>query len=129
MSLVEVIIASAIVLFLSVALISANLAYYKSSNSNVKTVKSIYLVEEGIENASFLMKSNWSASLTSDIIDQTYNRQFTIETVNRDANSDINQAGGTLDSNTKKLTVQVSYRDSSGTTTKSISTYVFKTND
>ena len=60
MSLVEVIIASAIVLLLSAVLISANLSYLKTANTNLKNIKAIYLAEEGIEVVNFLKSKKWN---------------------------------------------------------------------
>ena len=148
MSLVEVIIASAIVLMLSLIFISVNLNYYKSSETSLKTVKATFLAEEGTEAVNFIKNQDWNnlgtvgtnyylvwingvwtATTTKNYIDQVYERKYYTENVNRDSNSDIILAGGTLDPNTRKLTVAVSWVDASGTTTKAISSYVFKPND
>ncbi len=132
LSLVEVVIASAIVLMLSLALVSANLAYYKSSNANLKAVKAIYLVEEGIETVAYQSVNDWNIlnTLTNDVIDGIYYRTFTVASVLRDSSSkDIVTSGGSVDTDTKKLTVSVAWRDANGTTTKSLSTYLMKNND
>jgi type II secretory pathway pseudopilin PulG len=148
MSLIEVVIASAIILLISVVLISANYTYFNTSNANLKTVKAIYLVEEGVEAVNFIKNNNWinlgtvgtnyyltwqnntwQATTTKDFIDGVYERKFVTEDVYRDGEDDIVLAGGTSDSNTRKLTVSVSWFDNSGTTTKTISVYVFKSND
>ena len=148
MSLVEIIIASAIVLVLSVILISANLIYYKTSTTNIKTVQATYLLEEGIEAVNYIKNSDWDnlntvdtnyylawdgqtwqATSTQVIIDGIFERKFFTEVVNRDANDDM-AVSGTPDSNTRKLTVQVSWLDSTGTTTiKYLSSYIVKPNE
>lgn len=148
MSLVEVVIGSAIVLLMSAVLVSANVAYFKTSRSNLKTIKATYLIEEGIEAVNFIKNSDWnnlgnvntnyyliwtgdswSATTTINYIDQIYERKFATENVNRDSNDDIVLSGGTIDPNTRKLTVQVSWVDTSGTITKSIYSYLTKPNE
>lgn len=145
MSLVEVIIASAIVLSLSLILISVNLTYLKTTEINLKSVKSTYLIEEGIETVNFLKNNDWAnlgnlgttyyliwtgsawaATTTQSYVDQIFERKFITESVNRDSNNDIVLINGILDTNTRKLTVSVSWIDASGTTTKSISSYLMK---
>jgi hypothetical protein len=129
------VIASAIFLFLSLVLVSANANYLKTSSTNLKTVKAIYLAEEGIETISFNADNDWNYLGTIGTIytlnssSTSFTRKFYTENVNRDANSDITNYGGTLDSNTKKLTVQVSWFDHSATNTKSLSAYLMKNND
>lgn len=135
MSLIEVVIASAIFLLLSLVLVSANANYLKSSTANLKTVKAIYLAEEGIETVSFNANNDWNYlgavgmvyTLNSSSTD--YVRTFYTEEVERDGNDDIVTSGGIVDPDTRKLTVEVSWFDHSATTTKSLSTYLMKNND
>lgn len=131
MSLVEVIIASAVVLLISTILISTNLTYFKTSNNNLKSVKAIYLAEEGIEVVNFLAGEDWNnlEDISNEYIDEIYERKFFIESVNRDSNDQIVLIGGNTDNNTRKITVYVSYFDTLGTTTKSISAYIFNPNE
>jgi len=148
MSLVEVIIAAAIILALSIALISANLSYLRTSNTNIKITKAVYLAEEGVEAVNFIKNNNWAdlgnigtnyylywtgstwlATTTINVIDGKFERSFFTESVNRDLNDDIVLVGGATDVNTRKLTVQVSWSDNTATTTKSISAYLMKSND
>jgi type II secretory pathway pseudopilin PulG len=148
MSLIEVVIASALVLLLSGVLISVNLTYLRTANTNLKAVKAIYLAEEGVEAVNFFKNNNWNdlgpvgvdyyltwqnskwvATTTENIVDQTYVRKFHTESVNRDSNDDITLVGGSLDSNTRKLVVEVSWFDGTATTTKLISSYFMKPNE
>jgi len=145
MSLVEVVISSAIVLLISMAFISINLLYLKTSDTSIKTVKATYLIEEGVEAVNFLKDKDWAglgvvgvnyylvwigttwqATTTKSYIDQVFERKYSFENVNRDSNMNITLVGGTVDLNTRKLTVQVSWSDISGTTTKSMSSYLMK---
>jgi len=147
MSLIEVIIASAVVLFLSVVLINANLVYLKTSNINLNSIKAAYLAEEGVEVVNYLANDwdnlgaintdyylfwdgqAWLSTTTKSYIDQKFERSFVLEEVNRDSNDDIVLTGGVLDVNTRKVTVQISWPSGASTTTKSISSYIFKSND
>lgn len=147
LSLVEVVIASAIILLLSLTLISANLAYLKTSKTNQKVIKATYLIEEGIEAVNFIKNNNWNdlgtvgtsyylnwngltwlPTTTKSLISGTYERRFFTEDVNRDSSGDIVTEGGVVDPNTRKLTVEVVWTDIS-TTTKAISRYLIKNND
>ena len=148
MCLVEIIIATAIVLSICVTLITISLTYYQTAQSNIQSVKATYLIEEGLEVVNFLKTANWdgnigsltvgtdyylawstttrvwATSTTPNTIDN-YNRKFKVEDVNRDGNDDI-ASSGFNDPKTKKVTVTVAWPSSSGTTTKSISAYIMK---
>lgn len=145
MSLVEVIIASTIVLSLSLILLTVNVTYFNTSKTNLKTIKATYLIEQAIESVNFLANNNWNnlgaletnyyllwsgtnwnTTTTKILVDQFYDLSFFTSAVNRDSNSDIVTSGGTPDTNTRKLTVQVVWSDSKGTTTKSMSSYLMK---
>ncbi len=146
MSLAEVIVASAVVLLVFVILISANSIYYKTAAASLKSVKATYLLEEGQEAVIFLKNSDWTnfpaagatsyyfrwtgttwqATTTSALIDNAYQRAFVVSSVNRDGNDNIVSTGGSLDQNTKKVSVLVTWSDAGSTTTKSISAYITK---
>lgn len=148
MSLVEVVIAAAIILLISAALVAGNLAYIKTASINLKTTKAIYLLEEGVEVVNYLKNQSWNnlgsvgtnyflfwtgsawvATTSPIVIDQLYTRKFLTETVNRDVNQDIVTVGGTLDINTRKLTVTVDWLSNNGQETKSLISYVMVKND
>lgn len=147
MSLVEVVIAAAIILLISSALITADLAYLKTARTNLATTKAIYLLEEGTEVVNFLKNElwenlgdvntdyylswagfGWEATSTAVFIDEIYERKFYTAEVNRDGDSDIVESGGTVDPDTRQLTVIVSWADQTGTTTKSLVSYLMKRN-
>jgi hypothetical protein len=68
----------------------------------------------------------WTATTSTALIDNYFDRTFTLSSVSRDASSyDIVSSGGTADTNTKKATVSVSWNDGSGTTTKSVELYLY----
>jgi len=145
--LVEVIIVSSIVVLVISALIGSVTVYLKQSGKNINDVKSGYLLEEGIEavkimrndswtnnianlnNGStyylYFSTDSWTATTTSSLVDSRFVKTLTLSPVYRDANDDI-ASSGTLDSGTKKVTVNVAWFDaaSSATTSKSVSTYI-----
>ena len=128
LSLVEVVIASAIILAAVLVLLGVHSLYLKVALSNSNTVKAAYLAEEGIENVRFLRDSGWATNIanltsTTTLIDNFY-RTVTLSVVSRDASGDIVTSGGSIDLNTKLVTSSVSWWAVTATTTKSISTYL-----
>lgn len=112
---------------------------------SAKRVKAGFLLEEGVEALKILRDAGWTfniaplsnsavyyldfnnntwqATTTNIYIDGIFERSFTIGDVYRDANDDI-AAFGFLDPGTKKVSMAVAWKEKSGTTTKSISTYI-----
>lgn len=143
--LIEIIIGSAI---LTVSLIAISTYFQKSlqlSQDSGKTTQASFLLEEGMEVAKFFRDTSWQniSGLTvgtsyflqfdgtkwattsfNVFVDGVFERKLVIDNVARDANDDIVSSGGTDDSGTKKATVSVSWLGRTGTTTKSISTYI-----
>lgn len=117
----------------------------KIINDSLMGVKSSFLLEEGIEAVKTLRDESWASNIlplvsgniyylnfngakwqaifSNVFIDDKFERKFVLEDVYRDANQDI-APPGILDSNTKKLTVFVSFYGRHGTTTKQISAYI-----
>lgn len=149
-ALVEMIIASAVMLAVVIATTVSYNTYVQYALANQNRVKIGYLLEEGLEAVTFLRDKGWSAYITPLSTNTTYYlynndtywsatttaqytdgqflRSFTIENVNRDANNDIAVAG-TNDTNTKKITATVAYFEGHATTTKSISMYMTNINN
>ena len=143
--LIEIIIGSAI---LTISLIAISTYFQKSlqlSQDSGKTVQAGFLLEEGVEVVKFFRDTSWVniSSLTAGssyylqfdgskwattssnvFVDGIFERKFVIDNVSRDANDDIVSSGGTNDSDTKTVTVSVSWFTRNSTTTKSISTYI-----
>lgn len=147
LTLVEVLVATSIILIFLVALFLTHNLYLKIAFSNRSAVKAIALAEESLEAMRFLRDSSWSANLvplslgtnygmifglgtwqttTTDIwVDDTFERVITLSAVYRDASGGIVSTGGTLDPDTLLVVSRVSWPNNSGaTTTKSISTYL-----
>ena len=143
--LVEVLIATAIILITLSGLIAAYNFYLKNALLNLKTLQASLLAEEGIEALRSLRDtgfatqivplgtgtthyfgwtgSTFTATTSNILIDGFYERKFVLDPVYRDSADKI-AGGGTLDPNTKKVTVSVSWRVGNSTTTRSIATYL-----
>ena len=154
--LIEVVISVSILLVVFLSLIAVYNYYIKVSINNIPLIKSSYLLEEDIEVVKILRDDSWTSKISpltletkyyivynvnaptfdvtltpQSLIDGVYQRTFTLSSVTRDSDSDIQSFGnasggasGTIDTNTKKLTVTVSWWNGSATTTKQLSTYI-----
>ena len=146
-SLIEVIIGTSIILIAFVSLVTTYNFFLKTALKNTEQIQSAYLLEEGLEAIRSVRDSSWdenitplsqgvSYGLTFDgskwvvnysplMIDNKFYRELAVDDVYRDVNDDI-ASSGTLDSNTKFFTVNVSFIKDGATTTKSISGYLSK---
>jgi prepilin-type N-terminal cleavage/methylation domain-containing protein len=147
LSLIEVLVATSIILIFFTALVSVYNSYLRSARTNINTIKAVYLADEGIEAVKFLRDSSWStniAPLTSGgtyyltfatttwnvsnsnlFIDGVFERKFSVTNVNRDpVTFDIVSSGGAIDYDTKLVNVSVSWAVNGATTTKTVSTYI-----
>ena len=146
LTLVEVLVATAIIMGFLTTLVTVHNAYLNSSFSNLNSVKATYLGEEGIEAIKGLRDSSWTSNIrsltngtvyylsfqggtwttttTPSVIDSQFTRTIVLSAVNRDASSDITLSGGTLDQNTRKVHVDVSWVDHAATSTRVIDTYI-----
>ncbi|MBU6414705.1 hypothetical protein KGQ34_00470 [Patescibacteria group bacterium] len=68
--------------------------------------------------------NQWQATATPETIDNAFSRKFTVAGVQRNSSDDIVASGGTVDPNTKKITVTVSWNQGSRPFSESISTYI-----
>ncbi len=146
LSLVEVIIATSIILIFATAAIGVHTMYTKVSSSNVDLVKAAYLAEEGIEAVKLLRATSWDSNITPlslgtpyylefvggvwrttttpGVIDSRFERKIILSAVSRNSSSDIVSSGGTTDQNARKITATVSWSDRGATTTKAIDAYI-----
>jgi len=146
LTLVEILVATSIILVFLLALSGVNNLYFKTVLLNTSSVRATFLAEEGLEAMRFLRDSSWinnispltintgynlvleantwKATTTSILIDNLFERVVNIREVYRDSSDDIVSSGGTLDPNTRFITVTVSWRTGEATTTKLISTYL-----
>lgn len=150
LSLVEVIVAAAIILTSVVALVGVFGGLTSLSLRNTPRVQAAMLLDEGAEalrlirdigyTANIASLSNgttyhlvwqggtWKATTTASMIDSYFDRTFTLAAVNRDSTTfNIVTSGGTLDTGTRKATISVAWNDGTGTTTKSVELYIYNT--
>jgi len=143
--IVEVLVASVIVSLVLVGLHATTVQALRLVQQSVKRTQAAFLAEETIEVLRSKRDSGWASSVgtlsngidyflefdgtawnitTANVfIDDLFERKFALEAVYRDGNDDIAGSGG-VDSNTKKITVTVSWSAQTGTTTQSVSTYI-----
>jgi prepilin-type N-terminal cleavage/methylation domain-containing protein len=143
-TLVEVLIASAIILGAVLALLGVYSLYLRVALSNSEAVKAAYLAEESLEAVRFWRDVSWNNKIapiakdtayglsfaggvwatTTDLTLGAFERSIMISPVYRDASSDIVSSGGTLDTDTVLVTSSVSWWKGGATTTKTVATYL-----
>ncbi len=144
-TILEVVVGVSLISLVLFSLVSVLNTAFRLMKQSTKSIQVAFLLEEGVEaikiirdssweniadltpeNTYFLNFSehNWVATSTGIYIDEVFERSFIIENVYRDSGDDIVESGGTLDENTKKTTVYISWFNGKATTTKSISTYL-----
>ncbi len=145
-ALVEVVISSAIFLIAVLGITAAFSLSLKASLQNTSKVQATLLAEEGIEamravrdggwtskivpltaGTSYYLYwtgTNWTSTTTYALVDSTFERKVVLGSVSRDSNQNIVLSGGTNDANTRKVTVTVSWREGTATSTKSLATYL-----
>lgn len=143
--LIEILVGSAIL----VTALWGISAYYQTSlqvsRTTAQIVQASFLLEEGIEVARFFRDTGWAnvgapadgtvyylafngtsfatSTTVTSLVGGVFEQKLTFNDVYRDLNDDITTSGGTLDPNTKKVTIAVSWWNRTATTTRSISTY------
>jgi prepilin-type N-terminal cleavage/methylation domain-containing protein len=143
-TLIEVIIASAIIVTGIVALSEGYTQYVKYALANEKNIQAAYLAEEALEVVTYFRDQQWSSvrtlstttplyiawnnttwqtTTTPQYVDGIFLRSVSVTDVYRDANDHI-AASGSFDPNTKFITANVSYKQGEATTTKTLSTYL-----
>lgn len=144
--LIEVIVGVSILAFCLLGIISVGQGFLRLSFQSFQGAQANFLLEEGAEVArafrdmSWSNISNltvgtkyylnfsggkWSTTTTSTPIDYTFYRYITVANVNRDnTTADIVSSGGTLDTGTRKITVTTAWKTSTGTTTRTMMSYL-----
>ena len=143
-SLIEVVIGVTIISLSLFGLITALLSMSSLEVRSLRQTQSAYLLEEGLEAIRFLRNNDWETianlevgadywlifsndiwtiSQTENQINNLFDRRLNIEAVYRDSDFKI-QETGTLDPDTKKITITVSWPHRGATTTRTISTYL-----
>lgn len=116
-------------------------------NDRKALLEAEYLAEEGMEAVRSVRDESWTANIAAlamavnyypvifgskwtlsatnpGLINGRYARRAVFENVNRDGSDNIVSSGGTLDSNTKKVTVYVSWTEKNGNKEISLITYL-----
>lgn len=68
--------------------------------------------------------NKWKATTTQQVVDSIFFRSFVVSSVNRDSNDDIVSSGGSTDSGTKKIHLEVAWRLLNATSTKTQDFYL-----
>lgn len=142
--LIEAVVATGIALVILVGTTTGFTYLYRAAIANTAKVQAAFLAEEGLEAARIIRDNAWStiasqtsgsttrlyfngtswiSTSTNTYIDNTFERAVVFTDVYRDANKDI-VSSGTLDANTKRVDVIISWRDHGATTSLSLSTYL-----
>lgn len=146
-SIVEVIIASAIISLFMIGVSDTYSNFLKLSIENTYKTQAVFLLDEGSEAMKvmrsyawsdissstantyyYLIWSNnrWYATTTVNIVDDMFIRKYTVEDVYRDPNTlNVVYNGGTLDNNSKIINMEVEWNYKNSTTTKKTSFYLF----
>ena len=146
MSLVEFIIATALVGFVAISLVQVGEIALRASRFAGNRVTATFLLQEGVEATSLLRDKSWNQNIaprTTDVdyflsfsgseyslsetpaplIENTFERTIRFSDVGRNAQSDITP-GGTTDEDAKKITVSVSWFERGATTTEQMELYL-----
>ena len=144
--LVEVLVAAAIIVLIVLSLFSAFTLFLRIGLDVPSMVGATLLAEEGVEAVKYMRDGGWNQNIAPLILDTPYylattsiswtvtatprldlgkfTRTVRFYAVNRDSSGTIVSSGGTLDSGTRKVVVDVRWPTASGSTTRSVSTYL-----
>lgn len=149
--LIEVIIGSSIIALTISVLLFVYVLVSRFAMNNISTLKAVQLGEETVEVLKFLRSlswqnqisplaigttyhpyfdtnyspSRWTATTSNILLEDFYTVSFVLSSVYRDQSHNIVSSGGSLDSNSRKVNVSVSWRQEGATTTKSFESYLF----
>lgn len=149
--LVEIVIASAIISTTLLVLLYVYIIVSKISNNNINSLKATQLAEETVEVLKYLRDSGfsrniatldtgttyhpywdinivpntWTATTSNILLEDNYEISIDLSEVYRDADHDVVTSGGTLDANSKKADISVSWVQNGVTNTKQVETYIF----
>lgn len=144
--LIEVLVAVFIFTIILSSLILVSNMYLSGAGDNLKITQAAYLAEEGVEAVKTIRDNSWTniSNITTDqsyylyfnvasstwqatttkIYTDSFLRSFVLDNVLRNSSTKDISDSGTVDPKTKELTVFVSWYGKTGTTTKSLETYI-----
>ena len=144
-ALLEALVAAGILSTVLAGSIGALLISTRSASTNGARMEAAYLADEGIEAVRILRDNGWSANIashasgapfyigwngttwvattTNAFVDGLFERSVEFADVNRDGSQQI-APNGSLDSDTKKITVTVSWRSDDATSSRTLSAYI-----
>jgi len=147
-AMVEILVAAAIIASSFVAVLGVYASLSSLSLRSLPKLQAALLAEEGVEALHSMRDEGYNANIgnlstaqtyylayiqnieayrattTTTVIDSRFYRTFQIENVYRDGAYNI-ASSGTLDTDTKKATVVVSWQNNNATSTHTLQTYVF----
>ena len=143
--MLEALVAAALLAVVLAGAIGALLITSQTGTGNGARLEATYLADEGIEVVRLMRDSGWSANIasqttgtafylewdgstwvatdTNTYIDGVFERAIVLSEVFRDGNQQI-AASGALESDARKITVTVSWRENDATSTRSLSAYI-----
>ncbi len=130
-SLVEVIVGSAIIVSL-VTVVSVYAYFVRTAVANTAKIQATFLVEEGLEAVRCIRDTSWTTNIASLTMGTTYYLSFNTSTNKWSLSTTASSIDSTftrkvvfstVDANTKKVVVSVSWSDHGVTNTNSASTY------
>ncbi len=144
-SLVEILVAASIMLIVAGAITSSFSKYILIARSNTDSVKAVYLLDEGVEIVKIMRDMGWKQNIepiqnnslfrvnrktysttdSTDLIGGIFDRTFVFGEICRNENKDISECSSeTVATDTRKITVNVTWNDGNGTNTKTLSTNI-----
>lgn len=146
-SIVEVVIASAIISISMISITNVYGNFLTLSLANTEKVQAVFLLDEGVEviktmrnyawsnisssnvNTTYYLtwqNSRWQSTTTPNTVDNKFIRTFTVSDVYRDVSTlNIVSNGGVLNNDSKVVNLDVSWDYKGATSSKQISFYVF----
>lgn len=147
LTVIEVVVASAVFAAAVVGIAGAYNYFSRVAYRNTASVQAAFLAEEGIEAVRILRDYSWTSNIANlsngttyrltwngtrwgtttavSLIDNQFDRTVVLSAVNRDGSFDVVTSGGTLDTGTRKVTVNVAWSlPGVGTSTKTVEAYV-----
>jgi Tfp pilus assembly protein PilV len=140
-SIVEIVVAAGIIATSVIGIVGAIQVYLKIVYANTRETQAVLLLDETAEALQYLRDTSYGSTIASTTANTTYtlywngtgyqlatstislpydmNRTILFNSVYRDGSDQIVSSGGTIDSNTKKATINIAWPYKGATTTLS----------